>query len=107
MDMGRGGAVWLPEEETHRRWQATTPQWPLMHAILYGITRDQFMAKHQANHVQVAYAPDARGARMALAMKAAMAREMGIVVNLCGDLDDGLERHQDPAAVDLAVEGRP
>jgi L-fucose isomerase-like protein len=94
MDIGRGGVVSLPAEETQRRWQATTPQWPIMHAVLFGIGRDQFMAKHQANHVQVAYAADARTARAALAMKAAMAQAMGIRVNLCGDLDDALEAHQ-------------
>ena len=62
MDIGRGGALSLPEEETARRWEATTSQWPMMHAVLYGITRDQFMAKHQANHIQVVYAPDAPAA---------------------------------------------
>jgi L-fucose isomerase-like protein len=95
MDIGRGGSVSLPEAETERRWQATTSQWPIMHAVLYGITRDQFMAKHQANHIQVAYAPDAASAQRALAMKAAMARELGMTVNLCGALDDTLEMHQD------------
>jgi len=106
MDIGRGGAVWLPEEETERRWQATTPQWPIMHAVLYGVSRDQFMAKHQANHIQVVYAPDADSAQTALAMKAAMARELGIVVDLCGDLNDRLELHQDYAAVTQAAEAR-
>ena len=24
--------------ETERRWQATTPQWPIMHAVLHGVT---------------------------------------------------------------------
>ncbi len=104
MDIGRGGVVWLPAEETERRWRATTPQWPIMHAVLYGTTRDQFMAKHQANHIQVAYAPDARGARTALAMKAAMAGELGIRVNLCGDLDDVLDAHQDEGVVALAAQ---
>jgi hypothetical protein len=66
----------------------------MMPAVLYGVTRDQFMAKHQANHIQVAYAPDAEIARHALVVKAAMARELGIQVNLCGDLDDTLDRHQ-------------
>ncbi|MCC7035083.1 MAG: fucose isomerase [Acidobacteria bacterium] len=99
MDLGRGGVVWLPDEETERRWQATTPQWPIMHAVLYGVTRDRFMARHQANHIQVAYAPDAARARAALAMKAAMAHAMGIAVTLCGDLDDTLAAHQAPAAV--------
>ena len=98
MDLGRGGVVWLPDAETERRWQATTPQWPIMHAVLYGVTRDRFMAKHQANHIQVAYGPDAAQARAALAMKAAMAQAMGIAVTLCGDLDDTLASHQTPAA---------
>jgi hypothetical protein len=66
----------------------------MMPAVLYGITRDQFMAKHQANHIQVVYAPDAEVARRGLVIKAAMARELGIRVNLCGDLDDTLDRHQ-------------
>lgn len=96
MDLGRGGVVRLPDEETDRRWQATTPQWPIMHAVLYGVSRDQLMASHQANHIQVAYAPGAAGAQQALVMKAAMAREMGLRVNLCGDLDDTLDRHQAP-----------
>jgi hypothetical protein len=56
----------------------------MMHAILYGVTRDQMMAKHKANHIQVAYAPDAKGANLALATKAAMFREMGMDVTVCG-----------------------
>ena len=55
-----------------------------MQAITYGVSRDQFMAKHKANHIQVAYAPDAKGANFALAAKAAMFREIGIAVNICG-----------------------
>ena len=98
MDIGRGGVVRLPQSETERRWRLTTPQWPIMHGILYGVTRDQLMAKHQSNHIQVAYAPDARSARRALAMKASMAQQLGLAVNLCGDLDDELARHQAPEA---------
>ncbi len=94
MDIGRGGVVKLSDEETERRWQATTPQWPIMHAVLYGITRDQMMAKHMANHIQVAYAPDAAAATRALVRKASMARALGIRVNLCGDPEDSLDRHQ-------------
>ncbi|HKI94146.1 MAG TPA: hypothetical protein VJ992_02535, partial [Gemmatimonadales bacterium] len=94
MDIGRGGVVRLSDQESQRRWDATTLQWPMMHAILYGVTRDQLMAKHQANHIQVAYAPDAPAARRALARKAGMARALGIAVNLCGDLTDTLDRHQ-------------
>jgi hypothetical protein len=83
-DIGRAKAVSLPPEETKRRWEATTVQWPIMHAVLYGVTRDQLMGKHQSNHIQVAYAPDAGGANRALAAKAAMFHELGIEVSICG-----------------------
>ena len=84
-DIGRAKAISLPAEETKRRWEATTVQWPIMHAVLYGVTRDQLMGKHQSNHIQVAYAPDAAGANRALAAKAAMFQELGIEVSVCGD----------------------
>ena len=84
VDLGRATAVTLPEEETQRRLAATTPQWPIMHAVLHGITRDQFMARHKANHLQVAYAPDAETADRALHAKAAMFAELGLRVHLCG-----------------------
>lgn len=96
MDIGRGGVVRLSEQETQRRWQATTSQWPIMHAVLYGVSRDQLMAKHQANHIQVVYAPDAEVATRALVRKAYMAEAMGVHVNLCGDCRDSLDRHQPP-----------
>ncbi len=83
-DLGRAKVVELPREETERRWRITTPQWPIMHAVLYGVTRDQMMARHKANHIQVAYAPDAAAANRALAVKAAMLREMGMDVSICG-----------------------
>jgi len=84
MDIGRAGVVELPREETERRWQLTTPQWPIMHAVTYGVSRDQLMAKHKANHIQVAYAKDAKAADECLFAKAAFAQELGIKVNLCG-----------------------
>ncbi len=59
-DLGRAAAIALPESETERRWQSTTPQWPVMHAVTYGVTRDQMMARHKANHIQVVYAPGCR-----------------------------------------------
>ena len=85
-DMGIAQSVALPREETERRWANTTPQWPMMHTVFPGISRDQFMAQHCSNHIQVAYAPDAAGASKALAVKAAMFNEMGIAVNFCGDV---------------------
>jgi hypothetical protein len=84
-DLGRAAAIELPREETERRWRITTPQWPIMHAVLYGVTRDQFMGRHKSNHIQVAYAPDTAGANRALFTKAVMFREMGIEVCLCGE----------------------
>jgi L-fucose isomerase-like protein len=83
-DIGLGRAVALPEAETERRWAMTTPQWPIMHAVLDGVDRDQLMARHRSNHIQIVYAPDSRGARLALAAKAAMMAELGITVFVCG-----------------------
>jgi len=83
-DVGRARVVQLPQAETQRRWQATTPQWPIMHAVFEGITRDQMMARHKANHLNVAYAPSADVADKALAAKAAMLAEMGLCVHGCG-----------------------
>ena len=84
MDIGRGGVVELPQIETDRRWRATTPQWPIMHAVTYGISRDQMMARHKANHIQVAYAQSAQAANNALAVKIAMMQALGVKVHLCG-----------------------
>jgi len=83
-DLGLGAAVALPEEETRYRWQQTTAEWPIMHAVLHGVTRDQMMARHRSNHIQVVYAPDAAGARRAMFAKAAAMRALGVKVYFCG-----------------------
>jgi len=83
-DLGRATVVELPLAETERRWQSTSPEWPIMHAVLHGVTRDQMMARHKANHLNVAYAPSAEMADKALAAKASMLSNMGIQVHLCG-----------------------
>jgi hypothetical protein len=85
-DTGIGEVVELPCEETEERWQLTTPQWPIMHAVLKGVTRDQMMARHKANHIQVAYAPDLEGARRAVYAKAAAMQELGLNVAFCGEI---------------------
>jgi hypothetical protein len=85
IDLGRATAIELPAEETTRRLKSVTPQWPIMHTLLHGVTRDQFMARHRANHLNVAYAPTSQVADQALAAKAAMMAELGILVHLCGD----------------------
>jgi hypothetical protein len=85
-DLGVARVVRLPEEETERRWRETTPQWPIMHAVLNGITRDQMMARHKSNHIQVVYAPNEKQAHRACRIKAAMLSELGLQVHLCGEV---------------------
>jgi hypothetical protein len=84
-DLGVAEVVELPEAETERRWQATTPQWPIMHAVLPGISRDKMMGRHQSNHIQVAYVPEERQITYALGAKIHAFRNLGIGVFLCGD----------------------
>ncbi|MGI5183542.1 fucose isomerase [Dactylosporangium sp. CA-152071] len=86
VDIGRSTVRGLPADETQRRLDATDRQWPIMHAVLHGIGRDQLMARHKANHVQVAYCPDADAADRALLAKAALFDELGVIVHLCGDV---------------------
>ncbi len=85
-DIGVAKVVKLPEAETERRWRETTPQWPIMHAVLEGVSRDQMMARHKSNHIQVVYAPNAKEAHRAARVKAAALAELGLVVHLCGDV---------------------
>ena len=85
-DLGVAEVVKLPDKETERRWRETTPQWPIMHAVLDGVTRDQMMARHKSNHIQVVYAPSAKQAQRACRIKAAMLAELGLEVHLCGNV---------------------
>ncbi len=84
VDVGLGSVVQLPPEETTRRWEQTTIQWPLVSAVFDGISRDSFMARHRANHVNIAYAPDEKTAADALAVKCATFQALGVEVHLCG-----------------------
>jgi hypothetical protein len=83
-DTGLGEAVSLPMEETEDRWKLTTPEWPVMHLVMEGITRDQMMARHKSNHIHVAYAPDRETARKAMFTRAAAMKELGLKVSFCG-----------------------
>jgi len=85
-DTGLGEVVELPKEETEERLKLTTPQWPIMHTVLKGITRDQMMARHQANHIQVVYAPGKAAARKGLFTKAAAMQALGLEVSICGEI---------------------
>lgn len=83
-DTGLAEVVRLPDEETQERWKLTTPQWPIMHAVIKGVTRDQMMARHKSNHIHVAYAPDLSAARRGMFAKAAAMHELGLNVSFCG-----------------------
>jgi hypothetical protein len=47
------------------------------------------MARHRANHVNIAYAPSAHQAAQALAAKATMFHALGVQVHLCGSVNFG------------------
>ena len=86
MDLGLAEAVALPQEETLRRWDLTTAEWPIMHAVFKGVSRNQMMARHKANHIQVAYAATEADAQTAMLAKAVAAKQLGLEVYLCGDV---------------------
>jgi hypothetical protein len=83
-DTGLADGVSLPQAETDDRWKNTTVQWPIMHAITRGVSRDQMMAQHKSNHIQVAYCPSLADARKGLYAKAAAFAALGLKVNVCG-----------------------
>ena len=85
-DTGLAEVVKLPAQETEDRWNLTTPPWPIMHAVLQGVSRDQMMARHKSNHIQVVYAPDKAAARNGLFVKAAAMAELGLEVSICGQV---------------------
>lgn len=86
VDLGRATVLELPLEETERRKNATNPEWPIAHVVLHGIERDQFMARHRANHALVVYAPDASTADAALTAKAALFEALGVRVHIAGNV---------------------
>jgi hypothetical protein len=84
-DLGIAEAIELPQEETERRWQATTPQWPIMHAVITGVDRDKMMGRHKSNHIQVVYVPEKKDVAFALGAKLHAFRNLGMEVFLCGE----------------------
>jgi hypothetical protein len=53
---------------------------------LKGITRDQMMARHASNHIQVVYAPDKESAKHGMFAKASAMDSLGLKVSFCGDI---------------------
>lgn len=86
-DLGVGEVVSLPADETKKRWESTTPEWPIMHAVLKGVSRDQLMARHKANHIQVVYTNYEASAHEACRIKAAAMDELGLKVHFCGNVN--------------------
>jgi hypothetical protein len=83
LHVGTGHAVELPTQEFRRRLDATTKEWPLLNAVLDGVTRDQLMAGHQSNHITVAYVDEAHLAEVLRAF-VAQAITQNIVVDVAG-----------------------
>lgn len=83
-DVGTGRVPLLPAEETERRWNMTNPEWPIMHAVFDGVSKDQMMAKHKSNHVQVVYVDDEHDCEQMALAKARAFQNLGIQVNICG-----------------------
>ena len=89
LHLGTGKGVELPKDEFARRRKATSPEWPLLNVALDGISRDQFMAGHQSNHVTIAYV-DAQKKREVFRAAVAQALTHGMVVTVAGAAIDYL-----------------
>jgi hypothetical protein len=107
MDIGRAKVITLPRAETDRRWQETTVQWPIMHAVTYGVTRDLMMARHQANHIQVAYAKNAAAADLAAYAKASLAAQLGLEVSFTHHAACSAPPSAAPSSSTIATTGTP
>ncbi|MCB1331670.1 MAG: fucose isomerase [Maritimibacter sp.] len=87
LHVGTGHALELPKEEFDRRHNATTREWPLLNAVLDGISRDALMAGHQSNHISIAYVDEDQ---LAFVLKAFVAQALtqNIKVVVAGDARD-------------------
>ena len=98
MDFGRGRVVELPREETERRWQATTPQWPIMHAVLWRLARpDDGQAQEQPHSGRL---QQRRGGRRP------HAADEGRLRARAGNQRKLVRRHLDTSAKHVAVKHR-
>ena len=78
----------LPKEETERRWRITTRSGRShMHAVLYGVTRDQLTGTSQITFRWPTLRT--RRVRISHCTTSSAFRDMGIAVGLCGT-DHGL-----------------
>lgn len=84
MHIGTGTAVELPDAEFERRRRATNYEWPLLNAVLDGVSRDSLMAGHQSNHLSIAYVDEDILGNVVQAF-AAQAMTQNIQVLIAGD----------------------
>ena len=87
LHLGTAQAVELPKDEFQRRQAATSPEWPLLNAVLDGVSRDQFMAGHESNHITVAYV-DAQKKKQVFRSAVAQALTHGMQVSVAGSAAD-------------------
>lgn len=78
LDCGTGVVVELPEEETRRRLECTTREWPVAMVHIPGYDRDRLMSSHRSNHITICYGDICEEL-------AAAASNLGIKVNVVGD----------------------
>ncbi|CAJ0996560.1 signal transduction protein [Sodalis praecaptivus] len=91
MHIGTGRGVELPAEEFERRRRATNYEWPLLNAVLDGVSRDDLMAGHQSNHLTLAYVDEPLLAEVLTAF-VAQALTQGIQVYVAGSAYDLLTK---------------
>jgi len=78
MDCGTGEALDLPNEETRRRLDCTTREWPIANVHIPGYGRDQLMSSHRSNHITICYGN-------ILQELASTAKHIGLDTNIVGD----------------------
>jgi hypothetical protein len=81
-DAGLAESVVLSAKERENR--PPDPEGTILHAVFPGISLGQMMARHPADGLQIAFAPDKAAAKKALHAKAAAMWELGLQVSLCG-----------------------
>jgi len=84
MIVGVAEILKLDARETKRRWESTTPQWPLFHARIPGVPAKAWM-RFKSNHITSGLAGTREQAVNGMFAMAQMAEELGVKVEVWGD----------------------
>ena len=84
LDIGRAEVVRAAARRDRAPLELTTPQWPIMHAVLHGVTPRPDDGPAQGQPHPGRLRRRRREADLALYAKAALASELGLEVSLCG-----------------------